>query len=1005
VEQGAWPIAIHATQDVACGVRLWSTAGRRRATVVVKATFFLVRGSPMRLVNPAPLLLGEQHHENNAERSVIAPSDLAPYLPRGEVILSGHAHAPNPTPQQAVRLSVVGARPLVDKTLHVYGERMWLEGDQLTAPVPFTRIPLRYERSSRGHVGYEENPVGMPRAIGQPAANIVDPQDPEAAAGFGAVASRWPSRVRLLRGLETTVLDQPEPSLPDTFAWSFFHVAPPDQRCAFFEGNEWIILEGLHAESPRFESQLPSAVGRARIYSSTPGFENVPLNADTLWIDGDRSLCCLTWRGNFEVTADHDLSAIQIFAGLDMPGRPVPWPEPTPSERRSPLPVEPTIGARGVSVPVSSAPQTAGSPMDLPVPPAAPTPGQGSLLAGLDPKRPDFSQTLASPSPRALVETVVRGRTPARTGEHRMNTGEHWVATGEQRRSTPQPIPAVVMPPTALQRSPDSITSVRVDPAWLEEAEQRALSENASISALPDAPQPSSGLSSTVTQAPSELRRLLANAAPSAPREAPSTPAPAELFEDSPTVAPDAQEIEAIVREAEARALANLRERRPASNPPPRVRLPSSPPENAPPPAPRESATGALRMARTTIRGLGSARDATPPSEPVPTASAQELAAKLGRESASDPSPFAGTDGPTMQHAVPEVLLKLAAGVGAAASPEATAPRMDPGPVSVAALVGPATLQKPPVVIDADVDDDDMGRPTLTGMESPISVVGPAPIVHRGETRMEVERRMREGEPLEGLDFSSLDLGGFDFSGKVLTGCKFDRATLTRCRFAGAVLRGASFRGAELGASVFDYAILEKASFAAAKLDGSSFRGANLSEASFAGAEGAVVIFDAATGQQVSFSRCELKRASFVGVQFDGADFTEAQCDGASFQGSLLPELRAEELSAKSADLTRATLAKARFTSANLSEAALDSVLAEDAQFDGCNLDGASLSGARLGGSDFARASLRGASLRHAFVAEARFSGADLSRANLTGIDLTPLTMDGANLDDIVVEI
>jgi uncharacterized protein YjbI with pentapeptide repeats len=940
---------------------------------VVKSTFFLVAGGPMRLVNPAPLLLGDQHHENNAERSVVAPSDLAPYLPRGEVVLSGHAHAPSPTPHQAVRLSVVGSRPLVDKTLHVFGERMWVEGDQLTAPVPFTRIPLRYERTSRGHAGYEENPVGMSRGPGLPAPNVVDPQDPDAAAGFGPVSGRWPPRLRLLRGLDGSLLDQPEPALPDTFAWSFFHVAPPDQRCAFFEGNEWVVLEGLHPEVPRFESRLPSALGRARIYSSAPGFTAVDLSADTLWIDSDRSLCCLTWRGNFEVTAELDLSTVQIFAGLEMPGRPVPWPEPVPSERPPPPPVEPAMAVLAgatISVPASAAPETADSPIDLSAPPyPQPT---ARAPSGLDAMRVDFVQTLASPGASAVLETVVPGRTPPRTDEH--------------LTATPQPIPAVGNP-SALGRSPDSITSVRVDPAWLEQAEPSApLRETPTPTPLPDGPRPSSGLSSTLSQAPSELRRLLEDAASSATHSASA----AAVFDDSPTFAPESQDLDAIVREAEARASDSEHEVAPA---PARVRLPSSPPAIAAPPVRRDSSTG-LRAMRTTIRGLGSERETSPPSEAVPTASAQELAAKLGRESASELAPFAGSDGPTMQCAVPDVLLKLAAG-GAGATSEASA--------AAAVVVGPATLPKPPVVIDAGIGDDDLGRPTLTGMESPIPVVGPAPMVHRRETRMEVERRMREGERLEGLDFSNLELGGFDFSGKVLTGCKFDRANLTRCRFAGAKLGGASFRGADLEASVFDYATLEKASFAASKLDGSSFRGALMSEASFAGAEGAGAVFDAATGRQVSFARCELKRPSFVGVQLDGADFTEAQCEGANFEGSLLPDLRGEELSATKANLTRATLKNAQLASANLSEATLDFTVAEDAHFEGSNLDGASLAGARLSGSDFGCASLRGASLRGAFLEEARFAGADLSRANLEGVDLTPLKLDGARLDDVVV--
>ena len=968
MEQGAWPIAINATQDVACGVRLWSTAGRRRATVVVKATFFLVRGGPMRLVNPAPILLGDQHHENNSERSVAAPSDMAPYLPRGEVVLTGHAHAQTPSPMVPVRLTVVGNRPLVDKTLQVFGERLWLEGDQLTAPVPFTRLPLRYERGATGPAGYEENPVGMVKAVGQPAPNVVDPQDQDACAGFGAISGRWPTRKRLLRNLDASVLDQSEPALPDTFAWSYFHVAPPDQRCPFFEGSEWIVLEGLHPEFQRFESQLPSALGQARVYSTAHSeFEAVQMFADTLWIDSDRSLCCVSWRGNFEV--QQDVSPLQIFAGLEMPGRPVPWPTPSLPPPAPAVPVavalvEPTYAGQ-----VQAA-------LSLPNTQAAPEPTERAASGApheVDPKA-ELKRTLASPgtSTAAIIETVVRGRAPARTAPPEVTSPR-----------------AAVLPRLESAPSPESVTSIKVDPGWLDEAERRVLAG--------DSATDSERLNTTMTQAPSELQGLLAKAAPSAP--APQRRGP---FEDSPTVAPGMEQLAQILRSAEDSTVQAVE--------PVRTPVPKAEPVGTRP----EPVGG--RALRTTIRGLGlGARDSAPPSEEPPPTNAGPGAPDL----------LSGGDGPTRQLAVPDALLRMSAGAsGLSAEPTvvatnaaqlaatmapATSPNPNPplswaGPESVAAVVAPShhgsVLIAQPI---DDFDEDDTGRPTMTGMEAPpISAQRPAPQVHRGETRMEVERRMREGEPLEGLDLSNLDLAGFDFSGKVLSRCKFDRASLVRCRFIGTNLAGASFRGADLTGATLESANLERASFAAAKLDGASLRGAFLSDASFSGAEGKRPVFDASSGQRITFARCELLDPQFLGVQYDAADFTEASLDGANLEGSLLPDLRATELSARNAVFSRATLQNAQFTHARLPAGLFDSVIAEESNWESASIEGGSLAGARLAGAVFASAVLRGVDLRGASISEARFPNADLSNANLVGVDTTGFGLDSANLSGVL---
>lgn len=326
--QGAdWPIAIIATHDVACGARLWRAGGKRRLTVVVKASFAMVPGGAMQLVAPLDVVVSDRHGDDQPERSLVSASELAPYLPRAEVSFVGHAYAQRPIPEMSVRLAVVGQRQLIDKTLYVYGERMWLDDGQVTQPVPFTRIPLRYERASRGLAGYEENPSGMAYAAGQPVPNIIDPSDPEAPAGFGPIPASWPSRLRLLRGLDPSLVDGAEPELPDAFAWSYFHAAPIDQRCSFFEGREWVVLDGLNAEHPHLESHLPGARAQARLYDTeASGHTELTLNADTMWIDGDRGIVCVLWRGNHEVGSDAELARSQVFAGLELPGRPIPWP-------------------------------------------------------------------------------------------------------------------------------------------------------------------------------------------------------------------------------------------------------------------------------------------------------------------------------------------------------------------------------------------------------------------------------------------------------------------------------------------------------------------------------------------------------------------------------------------------------------------------------------------------------------------------------------------------------
>ncbi len=188
-------------------------------------------------------------------------SDIAPYLPSAGVTLAGHAWAPGgrPTATAAVRLAVAREKPLLDKTLHVFGDR----APNAPSAQPFLKMPLVYERAYGGPTS-AENPAGSA------APNLVDPVDARRPAGFGSIAGRWPARAHLLGRIDPRALDAADLEVPEGIDWRWFHAAPLDQQIALLRGDEWIVLDGMHPTLPRVQTRLPSAVARARWQSAAP---------------------------------------------------------------------------------------------------------------------------------------------------------------------------------------------------------------------------------------------------------------------------------------------------------------------------------------------------------------------------------------------------------------------------------------------------------------------------------------------------------------------------------------------------------------------------------------------------------------------------------------------------------------------------------------------------------------------------------------------------------------
>lgn len=254
---------------------------------------------------------------------------------RGEVLLSGQAHSPSgqPVKEMAVRLACAG----VDKTLRVVGDRSWNYGlipwYQVSRPLPFTAMPLGYERAFGGpkHSG---NPVGRGYS-GNPLAgligtnqgllpNIEYPQTPikrhwrrQPPAGFGPLDLRWTPRHGRGGDYDAAWLKEDFPGLARNIDWRIFNRAPEDQWLkGYFQGGEEYCLEGLHPTQAQIAGSLPTTRMRAflqRQDGSKP-LEEVALTWDSVWFFPEHLLGVAVWHGQADI-ADSDALDVHALLG------------------------------------------------------------------------------------------------------------------------------------------------------------------------------------------------------------------------------------------------------------------------------------------------------------------------------------------------------------------------------------------------------------------------------------------------------------------------------------------------------------------------------------------------------------------------------------------------------------------------------------------------------------------------------------------------------------------
>lgn len=273
--------------------------------VVVKRVFHLVPGQPLTPVEPPPAPGGGLFAGDDPHGECLADSELAPFKPQADVLVSGACHAPD---GRAVPALVAGFTiGPVQKRIAVFGERTWRKGLFSAGagdPTPFTVMPLTWSRAYGG-AGWRDNPVGCGRDsdhlpnLEWPDRLLAKPKSPQPPAGVGPLNPLWHARANLLGTFPADWLKRHAPAYPSDFNWTYFNAAPADQRVpGYLRGDEACSFVHLHPTTPEWTTRLPGLGMRIAVEDDGDRGRRVQaLTLDTVHADTGNGTLTLLWRG------------------------------------------------------------------------------------------------------------------------------------------------------------------------------------------------------------------------------------------------------------------------------------------------------------------------------------------------------------------------------------------------------------------------------------------------------------------------------------------------------------------------------------------------------------------------------------------------------------------------------------------------------------------------------------------------------------------------------------
>jgi hypothetical protein len=227
--------------------------------VTIKATYRLDdRDKPAVHETQEPVILSPKWSGEPGKSSLLRESELTVEHPGTDVTFNATACAPEGRKVHQLDVGVMVGQ--LKKMLRVFGERVWykgLGGLTKTAPLPFERIPIVWERAYGGTED-ARNPIGRGFAttasnlVEQPLPNIEDLAHPIQSwkdrphpAGLGAIPVHWSPRRELGGTYNEAWRRRRMPLWPEDYDARFHQAAPP----------------GLSSQQPLHGGEIVSTVG------------------------------------------------------------------------------------------------------------------------------------------------------------------------------------------------------------------------------------------------------------------------------------------------------------------------------------------------------------------------------------------------------------------------------------------------------------------------------------------------------------------------------------------------------------------------------------------------------------------------------------------------------------------------------------------------------------------------------------------------------------------------